>query len=228
MSTLPYKNYQLPPVTGKSPKGTGGLGTIGLVGSLAQNFLAPETINKTIGQVISNGFDFKCWGSTWTPKKAENALADIMAGISADAQVAMQGGMSGFEERVNLFFEKYYERRIHERHWLATTAKDCTRKGLELLIAGMDAHKDNMIQAFKSFAEQNGRELISKGKVAKQIWAGSRRNAYHTVQIEQFELKGSGLTGFVSGAVSSTTSGSGVLLGMAALALLFGRKFVKG
>jgi hypothetical protein len=157
-------------------------------GGALNTLIGAETINKTVGQVFENGFNLKCWGSTWTPTRAKDQLPQDLATLSSWAQDVLSTPFSQYESAVNTFFTRFYEFKKNERNWLQTTAKDCTKDGLKIYIAGLDKFKGEIIVAFKSHASSNGHALTALSSVSTVINVPDRdRNM--TVLLERFSFK---------------------------------------
>lgn len=194
--------------------------------SLGSKLIGTETINKTIGQVFANGFNLKCWGSSRTPAKSKSALPAQLQDIGAYAQTALSSTTaSDFEMAVNDFYKWFYTYDPKSRVWLKTTAKDCTKAGLEITVNGYDAFKrDQVTPTFKAFAEQNGWKWKSLSSVAHQVTAMDGRVI--TVSLERVQISGGSVLDAFTGK-GKTSSAGGTMLLVGALALFFGRKFIK-
>lgn len=146
-SSLP--NTSLPTSTGTKTGGGSILGIVGqisTVSSLLGTILNGAVINKTIGQALKDGFS--CWGSTWTPTRAEEELPTWMSIIAELFKQALNVDRDGLENSVNTFFTSFWGKSSFTptsttlENWIGwryDSAKDCTLKGLIVLEKGVDA-----------------------------------------------------------------------------------------
>lgn len=124
----------------------GAINQIGAISSLLSGLISSETINKTIGQALKDGFD--CWGSTWTPTRAETELPHWINLIHQEFTKALDVKRNDLETSVNGFFRTFWGRvRISSVQtqtlegwlgWRYDSAKDCTLRGLIALEKGVD------------------------------------------------------------------------------------------
>lgn len=124
------------------------VGQISTISSLVGTILNKEVINKTIGQALKDGFS--CWGSSWTPTRAENELPTWISKIAELFKEALNVDRDGLEASVNSFFRSFWGKvRISDiptqtlENWIGwryDSAKDCTLKGLIVLEKGIDAY----------------------------------------------------------------------------------------
>tara|TARA_R110002074_G_scaffold86875_7_gene191855 strand:- start:22450 stop:24387 length:1938 start_codon:yes stop_codon:yes gene_type:complete len=149
-------------------------------------------MEKTLGQFFKGGF--KCIGSTWTEAKArqvaEIEAEDLKAQLLTVIESLPTGTIQEIENNINAFMKYFYSIRSTERDWLNTSAKDCTRDGLLLLIKTMDAGKQEVISLLKNAITKSGHSLVEKERVTVQYppEAHTGRHAL-TQQVEQFEIK---------------------------------------
>jgi len=207
------------------PKGGGLLAkanpTFGVITTVAPFFnklVSGQIFSKTIGQ-IKDGFD--CWGATWTPTRAKNELPEWfnqMAGVLANAFSIDDDQL---QARVNQAFRQMYKVKTANTTlegwlgWKYDTAKDCTKRGLEVLEEGTDNYMVQLEQTAKdSFAQLGYEATVSRKRI--QLYRHGNRGKMFQKTVPQFTIrKKSILSDFGS------SSGGGVgLLGMVGLGLL--------
>lgn len=111
---------------------------VGTATGLLTNLVPKDLFDKTFGAVFANGFNFKCWGATWNPTKAEKVFNEEAAAIKAKLETVLRTPIDRLESEINAFWVWFYGVRSTERDWLATSAKDCTKDGLKILIGSLD------------------------------------------------------------------------------------------
>lgn len=157
--------------------------------SLVTSIIPKEIYEKTFGALFANGFNFKCWGATWNPAKAEKILIEVIPQIQAQAAAVLQLPWTSFEKGVNDFLTYFYSVHSTSRNWLNTSAKDCTKDGLAVLIGGLNNTKIKIKEAFEQHARLNGHNLTVTTSVKKTYppEAHTGRHAL-TTDVEQYKF----------------------------------------
>lgn len=168
------------------PRVTGA--NISSAASLVSKLIPKKIYERTFGAVFANGFNFKCWGASWNPKKAENELATIIPQLRARAEAVLRTPWSGYERAVNQFMKDFYKVNARHRDWLATTAKDCTKDGLKILIGGLDSTKIIIKNEFIGHAERNGHQLNDTSPVTQFYKDPQGKGHDLTQSVEQFRF----------------------------------------
>ncbi len=179
-----------PPLIGG---GSGAGGVLSLVSSLAPvtsllgGLVSSETINKTIGQALKDGF--KCWGSTWTPTRAENEGPYWIGLISAEFKKALDVPREELETSVNNFFKTFWGKVASDYDtsktleswlgWRYDSAKDCTKDGLIRLERIVDGHIEQIVLGFPEIAKAINGTIVVK-RVAHTLYrnAASKQKPY--------------------------------------------------
>ena len=144
----------------------------------------------------------------------------------------MRQDVKNLEKHVNDFWVFFYGFKPQERHWLETSAKDCTKDGLKLLISLLTDLRDQIRTAFEMHAEENGYEItqVAPKYVNFPPWSNGD-HGYPNFPIDQFEVTGSGNATFVDDAIGKvnevTQSNFGLIIGGLFVALLFFGKRLK-
>ena len=169
-----------PPLIGG---GSGSGGVLALVSSLAPvtgllgGLVSSETINKTIGQALKDGF--KCWGATWTPTRAENEGPYWIGLISAEFKKSLDVPREELQASVNNFFKTFwgniasdYDPNKTLEGWLGwryDSARDCTKEGLIRLERIADGHLEQIVSTLPEIAKAiNG--TITVRRVAHTLY----------------------------------------------------------
>lgn len=140
---------QLPRSTGIFNRGssnTGGLldtakGVLPFVSpaaSIVTNIIPKDLFDKTFGAVFANGFNLKCWGAKWNPQRAETEFAKDAELVKQRLQQILTLPGNQLENAINEFWIWFYGLKSTQRNWLNTSAKDCTKDGLKILIGAHD------------------------------------------------------------------------------------------
>jgi hypothetical protein len=146
--------------------------------------------NKVIGQWFANGLRFSCMGSTWAPSRVKKEFAYDAGQIKLMfSEVLKDPNWDAIVFRMNVFMEFFYSVRATERHWLATSAKDCTRDGLKILIEQHNELKKELLQTFKTFVEAEGHTVVQIG--TKNVTYPPDQAGRHslTQEVEQYAIK---------------------------------------
>ncbi len=169
MSYIPFSTTGVGSTPTYSPTPTTGGGSVlGMLGSINSfaSVLAPllssEVIGKTIGQALKDGLD--CWGSTWTPTRAEQDLPSWYARIASEFEGALDVERSQLQSSVNSFFKTFWGN-VHEDYnhaktlagwigWRYDSAEDCTLRGLIALEKGIDAYLKEIEGVFPDIAKE--------------------------------------------------------------------------
>lgn len=218
-------------VSTTAPTSGGSLESMVPYANILGSVIGAETIDKTIGQVFANGFNLKCWGSTWTPTRAKEQLPQDLATLRSWAEQVLATPFDHYESAVNDFYIRFYEFKKNERNWLQTTAKDCTKDGLKIYIAGLDKFKGEISSAFIQHAKANGHTLTVIAPKSTTINVPDR-NRSMTVMLERFSLKmGSPLqtiTNMVNGGKTEASMGIMAVLLLGGFFLFAKKKGTKG
>ena len=153
--------------TGLFNKVAGAVPVAGQAASLISSIIPKKIYNKTFGAVFANGFNFKCWGATWNPKKAETEFNKDAQIVKARLQQVLTTPLSGIERAINDFWIWFYGIRSTQRNWLNTSAKDCTRDGLKILIGSHDGLAAQTELTIEQALTGAGHEIGDKGTVRK-------------------------------------------------------------
>ncbi|MFD0862501.1 transglutaminase-like domain-containing protein [Sungkyunkwania multivorans] len=101
--------------------------------------------DNTLGAVLANGFNFSCWGASWNPESAKASAKWAIGEMQKDLNTFINSRPQQLIRAFNDFLvEKAYKIHSAQRHWLMTTAKDCTKDGLTILVET----ENKAIQAF--------------------------------------------------------------------------------
>ncbi|WP_291866643.1 hypothetical protein [Maribacter sp.] len=164
--------------------------TYGITAVLA---LVPSAwYEKVLGQWFSGGF--KCIGSSWTEKRAKQTVAieaEYLKSEAASVFYKMETGtIAEIETAINAWMEFFYSVRSTERHWLSSSAKDCTKKGLFLLVKSLDESKKEIVSHFKQGIARYGHLLANSGtKTVK--YPPEKHTGRHSLskEVEQFKIQ---------------------------------------
>ena len=172
MSYIPISGGSSPTST-KPPLGGGSgggsvLGTVNQIGAVANllgGLVSSEVIGKTIGQALKDGL--KCWGSTWTPTRAQNEMPQWISIISNQFRAALDVPREKLEDSVNTFFKTFWGKsRVNSstlENWLGwryDSARDCTLKGLIALERGIDSYMGELESALKQIAPEINATIV--------------------------------------------------------------------
>lgn len=156
--------------------------------SLILTLIPAEAYEKTVARLFKNGLNFKCWGSSWAPSKAKAVLETEIPVIKNEAQKVLKAPLDQFENAVNDFMIFFYAIHSTDRDWLKTSAKDCTREGLEILIGALDLAKTQMTTAFTEYAKKMGGNLQRNGTV-KKVYPPEESGRHSLTQdVEQYRF----------------------------------------
>nr|WP_293300637.1 hypothetical protein [Allomuricauda sp.] len=194
-----------PPIAGGGTKGGSVLGSVSAIGSVANllgGIVSSEVIGKTIGQALKDGF--KCWGSTWTPTRAENELPQWISIISNHFKQALDVPRGELEQSVNNFFKTFWGKSSFEAGsttlenwigWRYDTAKDCTKRGLIALEKGVDSYLNNtLVPALKQIGPEINATItvtstqITLRRTNNKDGSGGTKKAYTKV-VPQIRVK---------------------------------------
>lgn len=183
---------------------SGGGSVLGLLGSIStfSSVLAPllsgEVIGKTIGQALKDGID--CWGSTWTPTRAEQDLPAWYARIAAEFERSLDVDRSKLQGSVNTFFKTFWGN-VHEDYdhaktlagwigWRYDSARDCTLRGLIALEKGIDEYLKQIVAIFPDIAKEINADIsVSYTSVTLYRDPQSKKNKPYTKRIPQITVK---------------------------------------
>lgn len=166
----------------------GGFGQVTGVLSLVTSIIPKEIFEKTFGALFANGFNFKCWGASWNPDRAEKTLVEEIPILLERATAVLRVPFTQYEKAVNDFMVFFYSVRAPERHWLSDNAKDCTKDGLRVLIGGLDNVKIKIKAAFEEHARLNGNAVNLTTTVRKTYPPFSNGNHSLVQDVEQYKL----------------------------------------
>ncbi|TMU56478.1 hypothetical protein [Flagellimonas algicola] len=256
MALLPYKGGYKPPsymgptsVGTKAPTKPGGgfLGLVSQVSGVANilgSIVGAKVISKTIGQALKDGFD--CWGSTWTPTRAKKELPAWISHIGAKYKKSLEVYPDQMESSVNRFFQTFWSlnsvtgTKLEDWiGWRYTSAKDCTKRGLIALEKGIVGYMDELA----ANAVEIGPKIDRKVTVYKKTITLYRRQhgkvqpyKMSVPQIRVAKVKAapapvtkpkSGDPVFEDIKTKQPQQAGGTLIGLVALGLLLGKKFIK-
>ncbi|OQD41499.1 hypothetical protein BUL40_15590 [Croceivirga radicis] len=228
-----------PTTTTGGTSGGGLSGVLGMVSSYAGvakmlgSLVSSETVAKTIGQALKDGFD--CWGATWTPTRAETELPDWINTISAQFEQALSVEREDLQESLNQFFKDFwFASKVNTTTlqgwlgWRYDSAKDCTLRGLQALEKGIDSYiNDTLVPFVKNLADDINAD-IQVNMVSHTLYRyHDRTDKPYQKIIPSFTIK---LKSNVSEDLKDITQNKtvqmgGLFLGFAAVvALLFTRK----
>lgn len=198
---------------------------------LLEGVIGKEVIGKTLGQVFSKGGGFQCWGSSWTPAKAELVLPLHWQELEQLGKEALNVPVNQLEASINSFFVTAVttmpmdssEIQLH-RHWLLTGAENCTKRGLQKLVDGSDSFIKETSMGFKKTLEAIGIEYTNFG--TQDAVLKRRGQSDKVVQVQRIKLEIS-KTALVSDNLQSVSKSTGFM--PLALGVLFfiGRKYLK-
>ncbi|MGX1930206.1 hypothetical protein [Flagellimonas sp. 2504JD4-2] len=232
-STLPKTQ----PVKGGGTKsGSGGvLGAVGQISAVSQllgGIVSAEVIGKTIGQALRDGW--KCWGSTWTPTRAQNELPQWVAVIGEQFKNALNVDRNQLESSVNTFFKSFWGKsRVTGTTlenwigWRYDSARDCTLKGLISLEKGVDAYLNQLESALKQIGpEINATVVVRRETITlyRTEAGGKKVNKPYRKSVPQIKVSiKPGVVGDVKELAGNKTVQfmGGSLLALAALGTLF-------
>ena len=204
---------------------TGGL-------SLLASLIPAQWLESTVGQLFE-GFD--CIGSSWTPKKAKKTFEIEVNFLKQEIAQTIQSfngqSFAQIQDLINQFYEHFYSIQSVHRDWYNTTARDCTRRGLEVLFTSLDSFKELEVDPlFKEVINATGHFLVPNG--TKTVTYPPHTNGKHalTQAVPQFAIQintsvlpnadSQSIPSNASGSISNTTKAVGVAA-VAALALAF-------
>ncbi|EAR15430.1 hypothetical protein RB2501_13919 [Robiginitalea biformata HTCC2501] len=163
-------------------------GALQQAGGLITSIVPTEIWDKTFGAVFANGFNFKCWGATWNPTKAEEVFTQEADKIRNWFSQALNTPLVGLEKAINDFWIKFYGVRSTERHWLGSSAKDCTKDGLKLLIGSLDGLASELRTAQKSAIEGAG-HVVQSTLAVKRTYPPEEHTGRHSLTYEVPQYK---------------------------------------
>lgn len=135
--------------------------------SLISAIVPKDLFDKTFGAIFANGFNLKCWGATWNPKRAETEFVKDAEKVKARLQQVLSTPVSGIERAINEFWVWFYGLRSTQRDWLNTSARDCTRDGLEILIGSHDGLAAQTKNTIGQVLTSAGHQITSSGTLRK-------------------------------------------------------------
>lgn len=214
---------------------TGPLAPFALAATGIISLIPGEFFNRTLGQIFE-GFD--CVGSSWTPKKGKAALlADTELIKNKAAELFQITDIRELPIKLNEFLEYFYSIRSTERDWLNTSAKDCTKRGIKVMIMGLDALKAEILgSAINATAQEGHRLEKTTPKTVKYPPEQHTDRHALTQSVEQYRLvinqnalpqnnsannvatKGNDLVRYASDPIKEAGFGVGAILALAAIA----------
>ena len=199
--------------------------------SLLSSLVPKDLFDKTFGAVFANGFNFKCWGASWNPTRAEQAFNEEAVRIQTKLDALLRTNIGQLESAINDFWVWFYGVRSTERDWLNTSAKDCTKDGLKILIGSLDGmaaqikgiiqqslegagHKIQSTTAIKRTypPEDTGRHALTMDVPQYKVTLGSTQAPVATSQgrsnttVSRVDLSGNNNTGTVQSTANNTRS----------------------
>lgn len=172
------------------------LENIGQYTTLLSPLLNGEIIGKTIGQALADGFD--CWGSTWTPSRAEQELPEWISVISAQFEESLNVPRESLQTSVNTFFKTFWTNSVVSfdtetlEDWLGwryDTARDCTKRGLIALEKGVDAHLKVIVELFPGIADAINADITVYWKTITLYRGLQREGPSYTKSVPQITVK---------------------------------------
>ncbi len=165
------------------------LGPISTALSVVTSIIPKEIYDKTFGALFANGFNFKCWGATWNPDKAQRRFEEWSPKILQRAQQVINSPIQLFTKAVNDYWVWFYSIEAPGRDWLATSAKHCTKDGLGLLMGSLDGLRRTIAPEFTNTAKAHGYLLKSATSTKKTYGPDSAGRHRLTINVEQFRIE---------------------------------------
>jgi len=194
--------------------------------NLLQGIIPKDVYQKTLGAALKYGFD--CWGASWNPGRAEREFNVSGPKMHSDAESIMSNIGADYADKVNQWIFDFYGYHSTQRNWLNTSARKCTREGLEVLIDSEDALYSKIIPLFIQRAREGGHQL-KKIDSLNHTYPPESHTARHsfTIDLPQYELVENVYQVKSNGVLTSGTSVLGILGVLGVLAALFGKKILK-
>ncbi|MBO0356297.1 hypothetical protein GO009_02445 [Muricauda sp. TY007] len=167
--------------------------------SVFSGLISSKTIAKTIGQALSDGWD--CWGSTWTPSRAENEMGYWCSLIAQEFKESLDVTRNNLEDSLNNFFQNFwgdiasdYDSRKTLESWIGwryDSAKDCTLRGLVALEKGVDDYiSTTIVNAIKEVCKEiNAVPTITTREITLYRTEDNKKPYKKTVPKVKLELK---------------------------------------
>lgn len=172
------------------------------VGKQLLKLIPSDVYSSTLGNVIKNGFNFKCWGSSWSPSRADEEFAKAISKFQPDLdQILSITGAEQFVNAANAFLEKWTQYYIQEVTYQASgRPKDCTKKGNDKYVALMEDARSQYLNAFIQASKQSSMDVTSFTKTMQDN-VGDYRGSYDYPQLR--------FKGMLDSIVDTVTGGNG-------------------
>lgn len=202
-------------------KATNAIPVIGDVLSI----IPKDIYDKTFGALFSNGFNVKCWGATWNPTKAERVFLEESEIVKARLSQVLSTPMSSYESAVNNFWVWFYSVQAPARDWLNTSAKDCTKDGLKILIGALDGLAAQCRNSISLNATSKGYNIKQSGTVTKTYQPDSAGRHALTYQVPQYSVTASATGSLLRGGFNIQKAGFGIVGGILIVGLIVGTMY---
>jgi hypothetical protein len=154
--------------------------------ALVEGIIGKSTINSTLGALFAKDGGIKCWGSSWTPSKAEREVPAHAQYVITAFKKALNVTPDKLEASLNTFFKsgwkagQLYPSKAY--WWLNSgSARDCTKRGLETYVMGMDGVLSECLRAAKKAAESAGFRVVDTYKSTIIVEDEKGQKASHRV-----------------------------------------------
>jgi hypothetical protein len=132
---------------------------VGTATGLLSSIIPKDLFDKTFGAVFANGFNFKCWGATWNPTRAEKDFTADSQVILERAKQTISTPINQLQDAINNFWVYFYGVSIKERDWIGNGAKDCTLDGLKIYVGSHDGLAIQIRNLFRNSLEAAGHKI---------------------------------------------------------------------
>ena len=159
--------------------------------ALVEGIIGKTTINETLGAIFAKGGGISCWGSSWTPAKAESEVPQHATFVVEAFKKALNVTPDRLQSSLNNFFKdgwkagQLYPSKAY--WWLNSGAKDCTKRGLERYKEGMDGVLEQCFQAARAAAKKAGFDIVKSGTAKCTV--GDERGRTATISVMQVLVK---------------------------------------
>lgn len=199
---------------GSTPFNNGTSGTTN-TGSSSGGFLSGLDFSGILGTLGGIFNSIRCWGSSWTPSKAENFVRTHTATTSQALSNAIGDANYSNLENVNTVLYAYKEKYIDEASWIRTSSPGrCSKESIQGMLPPLDAAFEQMVAFVGNRFEtaNNPVQTFTKPLTHRMLnWA-----------VTQFKKKEVSIITNPIGAVSNGLKllGGGILLPMALIGTL--------
>jgi hypothetical protein len=207
----------------------GAASAIPFLGTIS-SIIPQETWDKTLGAIFSNGFNLKCWGSSWNPTKGEKVFLVESEKIKQKLNlVLLANNAAEFQTQLNSFWKYFYGIRSTERNWLKTSAKDCTKDGLSVLIGALDG----LAAQIRNTISENSKAKGLNASISTPLtvtYPPEPETGRHSLTYKVPQYKVSGGSKIIGGGLNKASFGLGIGLLFLAIGIgtwYYGRKMKK-